>query len=171
LVSLAWTPRELARDNDGQQPVKGVVRMYLNTTTRTTALRPCSESSFALPTGTVSFWRHGTTAAYAAAASIIREHREELAGVIVEPFQRLLKPKPGFLQALRAVTEECGIPLIFDEIVTGFRFAYGGAQEYYGVVPDICTLGKIIGGGFPLAAVAGRADRHWSDGSEVVRGN
>ena len=48
--------------------------------------------------------------------------------------------------------------LIFDEVVTGFRFAYGGAQEYYGVTPDICTLGKIIGGGFPLAAVAGRAD-------------
>jgi glutamate-1-semialdehyde 2,1-aminomutase len=92
------------------------------------------------------------------AASIIREHREELAGVIVEPFQRLLKPKPGFLQALRAVTEECGIPLIFDEIVTGFRFAYGGAQEYYGVIPDICTLGKIVAGGFPLAAVCGRAD-------------
>jgi glutamate-1-semialdehyde 2,1-aminomutase len=100
------------------------------------------------------------------AASIIREHREDLAAVIVEPFQRLLKPKPGFLQALRAVTEECGIPLIFDEIVTGFRFAYGGAQEYYGVVPDICTLGKIVAGGFPLAAVCGRADimRHFDRG-------
>ena len=92
------------------------------------------------------------------AASLIREHREELAAVIVEPFQRLLKPRPGFLQALRAVTEECGIPLIFDEIVTGFRFAYGGAQEFYGVIPDICTLGKIVAGGFPLAAVCGRAD-------------
>jgi glutamate-1-semialdehyde 2,1-aminomutase len=59
---------------------------------------------------------------------------------------------------VRDVTAECGIPLIFDEVVTGFRFAWGGAQEYYGVKPDICTLGKIIGGGFPLAAVAGRAD-------------
>ena len=48
--------------------------------------------------------------------------------------------------------------LIFDEVVTGFRFAYGGAQAYYGVTPDICTLGKAIGGGFPLAAIAGRAD-------------
>ena len=92
------------------------------------------------------------------AASLIREHREELAGVIVEPFQRLIPPAPGFLQALRAVTAECGIPLIFDEVVTGFRVAWGGAQEFYGVVPDICTLGKIIGGGFPLAAIAGRAD-------------
>jgi glutamate-1-semialdehyde 2,1-aminomutase len=100
------------------------------------------------------------------AASIIREHRDELAGVIVEPFQRLLPPKPGFLQALRDVTAECGIPLIFDEIVTGFRFAYGGAQEYYGVIPDICTLGKIVAGGFPLAAVCGRADimRHFDRG-------
>ncbi|HEY1931543.1 MAG TPA: aminotransferase class III-fold pyridoxal phosphate-dependent enzyme [Acetobacteraceae bacterium] len=92
------------------------------------------------------------------AASLIHEHRNELAGVIVEPFQRLLPPKPGFLQALRKATQEAGVLLIFDEIVTGFRFAYGGAQEYYGVTPDICTLGKIIGGGFPLAAITGRAD-------------
>ncbi len=100
------------------------------------------------------------------ASSLIRENRDDLAAVIVEPFQRLIPPRPGFLQALRAVTAECGIPLIFDEIVTGFRFAYGGAQEYYGVVPDICTLGKIVAGGFPLAAVAGRADimRHFDKG-------
>ncbi|HEX5327082.1 MAG TPA: aminotransferase class III-fold pyridoxal phosphate-dependent enzyme, partial [Acetobacteraceae bacterium] len=85
------------------------------------------------------------------AASIIAEHRDELGGVIVEPFQRLLAPKPGFLQALREVTAKYEIPLIFDEVVTGFRFAWGGAQEYFGVVPDLCTLGKVIGGGFPLA--------------------
>ncbi len=89
---------------------------------------------------------------------LIEEHKDELAGVIVEPFQRLIPPKPGFLQALRAVTAKHGIPLIFDEVVTGFRFAYGGAQEYYGVTPDLCSLGKIVGGGFALAAVAGRAD-------------
>ncbi len=94
----------------------------------------------------------------AMAESLIREHAEELGGVIVEPFQRLIPPVPGFLETLRRVTAELGIPLIFDEVVTGFRFAYGGAQAYYGVTPDICTLGKIIGGGFPLAAVAGRAD-------------
>ena len=90
--------------------------------------------------------------------SLIREHKDELAGVIVEPFQRLLPPAPGFLQALRRITAEHGIPLIFDEVVTGFRFAYGGAQEYYGVTPDLCTLGKIVGGGYALAAIAGRAD-------------
>ena len=76
---------------------------------------------------------------------------------------RLIPPLPGFLRALREVTAECGIPLIFDEVVTGFRFAYGGAQEYYGVTPDLCTLGKIVGGGYALAAIAGRADimRHF----------
>jgi len=92
------------------------------------------------------------------AVALIEAHHEELGGVIVEPFQRLLPPVPGFLEALREVTARFGIPLIFDEVVTGFRFAYGGAQSYYGVTPDICTLGKIIGGGFPLAAIAGRAD-------------
>jgi glutamate-1-semialdehyde 2,1-aminomutase len=91
-------------------------------------------------------------------ASLVREHREDLAGIILEPFQRIIPPAPGFLEGLREITAQQGIPLIFDEVVTGFRFAYGGAQEYYGVVPDLCTLGKVIGGGFPLAAIAGRAD-------------
>jgi glutamate-1-semialdehyde 2,1-aminomutase len=91
-------------------------------------------------------------------ASLVREHKDELAGIIVEPLQRLIPPKPGFLEGLRKITQENGILLIFDEVVTGFRFAYGGAQAYYGVVPDICSLGKVIGGGFPLAAIAGRAD-------------
>ncbi|MFN4090263.1 MAG: aspartate aminotransferase family protein [Alphaproteobacteria bacterium] len=93
-----------------------------------------------------------------AAVALIREHHDELAGVIMEPFQRLIPPRPGFLEGMRAITAEYGIPLIFDEVVTGFRFAYGGAQELYGVVPDVCTLGKIIGGGYPLSAVAGRAE-------------
>ena len=102
-----------------------------------------------------------------AARRLIREHRDELAGVIVEPFQRLIPPRPGFLAALREVTRECGVLLIFDEVVTGFRFAYGGAQEYYGVVPDLCALGKVIGGGFPLAAVAGGAElmSHFDSGA------
>jgi glutamate-1-semialdehyde 2,1-aminomutase len=90
--------------------------------------------------------------------SLVREHRDELAGIIVEPFQRIIPPAPGFLQALRRITQENGVPLIFDEVVTGFRLAYGGAQEYYGVEPDLCTLGKVIGGGFPLAAIAGRSE-------------
>jgi glutamate-1-semialdehyde 2,1-aminomutase len=93
-----------------------------------------------------------------AARQMIHAHRDELAGVIVEPLQRLLTPLPGFLRGLREITAELGIPLIFDEVVTGFRLAYGGAQTYYGVTPDICTLGKVIGGGYPLSAVAGRAE-------------
>ncbi|MEM9354797.1 MAG: aminotransferase class III-fold pyridoxal phosphate-dependent enzyme [Pseudomonadota bacterium] len=86
---------------------------------------------------------------------LIAEYADQIAAVIVEPLQRLIPPAPGFLEALREETEKHGIVLIFDEVVTGFRFAYGGAQEQYGVVPDLCTLGKIIGGGFPLAAIAG----------------
>ena len=91
-------------------------------------------------------------------AGLVREHREDLAGIIVEPLQRIIPPAPGFLEGLRKITADNGMLLIFDEVVTGFRLAYGGAQEYYGVVPDLCTLGKVIGGGFPLAAIAGRAD-------------
>jgi glutamate-1-semialdehyde 2,1-aminomutase len=94
----------------------------------------------------------------AAVEALIRAHHDELAAVIVEPLQRIIPPAPGFLEGLRRITAEYGIVLIFDEVVTGFRFAYGGAQEYYGVTPDLCTLGKVIGGGFPLAAIAGRAD-------------
>ncbi len=92
------------------------------------------------------------------ARQIITEYADRLAGVIVEPLQRLIPPVAGFLEALRAETARHGIVLIFDEVVTGFRLAYGGGQELYGVTPDLCTLGKVIGGGFPLAAIAGRAD-------------
>lgn len=91
-------------------------------------------------------------------SAIIDAHHGELAAVIVEPLQRIITPQPGFLEGLRQITARYEIPLIFDEIVTGFRLAYGGAQEHYGVVPDLCTVGKIMGGGYPLAAVLGRAD-------------
>ena len=90
--------------------------------------------------------------------SFMAEHGPEIAGVIVEPLQRIIPPAPGFLEELRRQCNHHGIVLIFDEIVTGFRFAYGGAQELYGVTPDVCTLGKVIGGGFPLAAITGRAE-------------
>ncbi|MGI9406779.1 MAG: aspartate aminotransferase family protein, partial [Hyphomicrobiaceae bacterium] len=90
--------------------------------------------------------------------SLIAEYKDDLAGVIVEPLQRLIPPAPGFLEALRAETERHGIVLIFDEVVTGFRLAYGGGQEHYSITPDLCTLGKVIGGGFPLAAIAGGAN-------------
>jgi glutamate-1-semialdehyde 2,1-aminomutase len=94
----------------------------------------------------------------ARAVETIERHAAELAAVIVEPLQRVLLPEPGFLQALREVTKKHGIVLVFDEIVTGFRIAWGGAQERYGVVPDLACYGKAISGGFPLAAVVGNAD-------------
>jgi glutamate-1-semialdehyde 2,1-aminomutase len=95
------------------------------------------------------------------AVAIIERHADDLAAVIVEPMQRVLLPEPGFLEALRDVTRRLGIVLVFDEIVTGFRIAWGGAQEKYGVLPDLACYGKAISGGFPLAAIAGRASR-WS---------
>ncbi len=92
------------------------------------------------------------------AVAIIEEHAQSLAAVIVEPLQRVLVPRPGFLEAVREVTRRHGIVLVFDEVVTGFRIAWGGAQERYGVVPDLATYGKAMSGGFPMAAIAGRAD-------------
>src|SRR6266545_1428415 len=102
--------------------------------------------------------------------AIIAAHHESLAAVIMEPFQRLIVPDRGFLAGVREVTQRYGLPLIFAEIVTGFRFAYGGAQEYYGVVPDLAAVGKIIGGGFPLAAVVGREEimRHLAPAMEAT---
>src|SRR5881398_544067 len=91
----------------------------------------------------------------ATAEALIAAHHAQLAAVIVEPYQRTIVPAPGFLEGLRTATRRYDVPLIFDEIVTGFRFAYGGAQEHYGVVPDLAAYGKVVAGGFPLACVAG----------------
>lgn len=103
--------------------------------------------------------------------ALLATHHRELAAVIVEPYQRVIVPVPGFLQGLREVTRRFQVPLIFDEIVTGFRLAYGGAQEYYGVVPDLVTLGKVLAGGFPLGAVGGSAEimRHFDPALEGTR--
>lgn len=88
---------------------------------------------------------------------IMAEHGSRIACVIMEPFQRFIAPQPGFLQAVREITTEHGALLVFDEIVTGFRFGLGGAQEHYGVRPDLTTLGKIIGAGYPNGAIGGSA--------------
>jgi glutamate-1-semialdehyde 2,1-aminomutase len=85
-------------------------------------------------------------------------HGSSLAAVIVEPQQRSLDPTPEFLPALRRLCSSHGAILIFDEVLTGFRLAFGGAQEYYGVEPDLVCYGKIVGGGFPLSAVCGRRE-------------
>ncbi len=89
---------------------------------------------------------------------IIRENVPGGAAVIVEPLHRCTTPESDFLEGLRHVTEKNDILLIFDEVVTGFRLAYGGAQEYYGVTPDLAAYGKGLGGGYPIGAIAGRTD-------------
>jgi len=87
---------------------------------------------------------------------IVAGHWRDLAAIIIEPMQRFIEPVPGFLEGLRRLTERYGIVLIFDEVVTGFRHAWGGAQELYSVTPDLATYGKVIGGGYPLSAVVGK---------------
>ena len=90
-----------------------------------------------------------------------REHPGRIATVIVEPVvgnMGCVPPAPGFLQALREITERHGALLIFDEVMTGFRLAFGGAQQLFGIRPDLTLLGKVIGGGMPIGAYGGRAD-------------
>ena len=94
----------------------------------------------------------------ATAEHILSQHAHELAGVIVEPLQRCVPPAEGFLEGLREATHRHGILLLFDEVVTGFRLAYGGAQEYYGVVPDLVAYGKALGGGYPIGAFGARRE-------------
>ena len=96
-----------------------------------------------------------------AAAAAVERYGEGLAAIVVEPVagnMGVVPPAPGFLEALRALCDASGALLVFDEVITGFRVARGGAQELYGVQPDLTMLGKIAGGGLPLAAFGGRAD-------------
>ncbi|MDH3912094.1 MAG: aspartate aminotransferase family protein [Rhodospirillales bacterium] len=93
-----------------------------------------------------------------ATRAIIAAHAGELAAVIAEPLQRCTPPAPGFLEGLRKACDAAGVLFIFDEVVTGFRLAYGGAQEYYGVVPDLVAYGKALGGGYPIGAFGGRPE-------------
>jgi glutamate-1-semialdehyde 2,1-aminomutase len=97
----------------------------------------------------------------AALEEVFAEHGPDVAAVIVEPVvgnMGCVPPREGYLQALRDVTKRHGAILIFDEVMTGFRLARGGAQELYGITPDLTTLGKIIGGGLPVGAYGGRRD-------------
>ncbi|MBD0329299.1 MAG: glutamate-1-semialdehyde 2,1-aminomutase [Thermoleophilia bacterium] len=96
-----------------------------------------------------------------AAAAAVARYGEGLACVIVEPVAAnmgVVPPEPGFLQALRELCDAAGALLVFDEVITGFRVARGGAQQRYGVRPDLTVLGKVVGGGLPLAAFGGRAE-------------
>jgi glutamate-1-semialdehyde 2,1-aminomutase len=110
------------------------------------------------------FAQHTLTAPYndiRAVQQIVKERRDTLACIILEPIAAnmgVVPPAPGFLAALRQLTEEHGILLIFDEVISGFRVTYGGAQALYGIPPDLTVLGKIIGGGLPVGAYGGRKE-------------
>jgi len=96
-----------------------------------------------------------------AVKALFAENPDEIAGVILEPVvgnSGFIPPDAGFLEGLRLITQENGALLMFDEVMTGFRIAYGGAQEKFGVTPDLTTLGKVIGGGLPVGAYGGRKD-------------
>src|SRR6185437_14252488 len=96
-----------------------------------------------------------------AAAEAVLRYGEGLAAIIVEPVagnMGVVPPVAGFLEALRELCDASGALLIFDEVITGFRVARGGAQQRFGIAPDLTVLGKIVGGGLPLAAFGGRAD-------------
>ncbi|MBD2168575.1 glutamate-1-semialdehyde 2,1-aminomutase [Calothrix membranacea FACHB-236] len=96
-----------------------------------------------------------------AVKALFEENRDQIAGVILEPVvgnAGFITPDAGFLEGLRELTHEHGALLVFDEVMTGFRIAYGGAQQKFGVTPDLTTLGKVIGGGLPVGAYGGRRD-------------
>ena len=106
--------------------------------------------------------------------AVFAQDGAHIAAIIVEPYvgnMGLVVPKPGFLAGLREITRAAGALLIFDEVMTGFRVAPGGVQEREGILPDITTLGKIVGGGLPVGAVAGRADimDHFTPGGDVFQ--
>ncbi len=96
-----------------------------------------------------------------AVKALFAENPDQIAGVILEPVvgnAGFIPPDAGFLEGLREITQDNGALLVFDEVMTGFRIAYGGAQEKFGVTPDLTTLGKIIGGGLPVGAYGGRRE-------------
>ena len=111
-----------------------------------------------IPKGTVDSMLVSPFNDLESAEDVLARYAQEVAAVIVEPLQRAIRPQPGFLQGLRELTTRHKVVLIFDEVVTGFRLAYGGAQEFYGVVPDLATYGKAMTCGFPMAAICGRGD-------------
>jgi glutamate-1-semialdehyde 2,1-aminomutase len=110
------------------------------------------------------FARHTLIAEYndlASVQALVAENREKIACIIIEPIagnMGTVAPRQGFLQALRDLCDREKIVLIFDEVMSGFRVAYGGAQELYGITPDLTTLGKIIGGGLPVGAFGGKRE-------------
>lgn len=114
-----------------------------------------------VPAGTASGTLNATYNDLDSARNLIEQHQSQVAAIIVEPVvgnMGCVPPKPGFLQGLRTLCDQHGIVFILDEVMTGFRLALGGAQELYGIKPDLTTLGKIIGGGLPVGAYGGKKE-------------
>ena len=114
--------------------------------------------SFGQPAATVSTMLVAPYNDLEAVRKIVDEYGKEIAAIIVEAVQRIIPANPEFLHGLRKICDQNGILLVIDEVVTGFRLSYGGAQTWYDVIPDMATYGKVIGAGGPLSCVAGRAD-------------
>jgi len=93
-----------------------------------------------------------------ATRAIARAHRHDLAAILCEPVMRGIAARPGFLEGLRALADELHVPLVFDEVITGFRLAPGGAQQHYSVTPDLAVFGKALGSGFPIGVIAGNEE-------------
>ena len=89
---------------------------------------------------------------------VVERYHREISAILIEPLQRCILPEPDFFEVIRNLATKYGIIIIFDEIVTGFRMAWGGAQERYKLTPDLAVYGKTISGGYPVAAICGRAD-------------
>lgn len=124
-------------------------------------LTECIPDSAGVPAGYAQNTLLADYNSLASVEALFEKCGEEIAAIVVEPVAAnmgVVPPKEGFLKGLRTITKKYGALLIFDEVITGFRLAYGGAGEYYGVEPDLVTLGKIVGGGMPLAAYGGRRD-------------
>ena len=114
--------------------------------------------SFGQPTATTSTMLVAPYNNLEAVGKIVKEHGRDIAAIIVEAVQRIIPAQPEFLYGLRKICNQNDILLVIDEVVTGFRLSYGGAQTWYDVNPDLATYGKVVGAGGPLSCIAGRAD-------------
>ncbi len=125
------------------------------------ALTTAAPDSSGVPEGIIKYTLVADYNREESVKELMEQYEGKIAAVLVEPVAAnmgVVPPEDGFLPFLRSITEQYGAVLIFDEVITGFRLGYGGAQEYFGVTPDMTVLGKIIGGGMPLAAYGGKKE-------------
>lgn len=170
IVSAVPSIERVRLTNSGTEAVMGAIRLARAFTGRDKVVKFTGSyhghADYLLDCAGVprDFTRHTLVCPYNDAAAVektVRRRRKDIAAIIVEPVAAnmgVVPPRDGFLPALRKLADAHGIVLIFDEVITGFRLAYGGAQEFFKVTPDMTCLGKIIGGGLPMGAFGGRND-------------